>query len=71
MNDEDTWQPLGSVAAKVVDKLQRKNDPVAIAILEVLRSPNEGDSNGEAANIVDGLFAIARAIDHLADALKK
>ena len=39
------------------------------AISEALRaaliSPNESDSNGEAANIVDGLFAIVRAIEVL------
>lgn len=32
-------------------------------------SPNEADSNGESANVVDGLFAIARAIDRLAAAV--
>lgn len=29
-------------------------------------SPNERDANGECANAVDGLFAIARAINNLA-----
>lgn len=38
------------------------------AIRSALISPNEADSNSEPANVVDGLFAIARAIDHLADA---
>lgn len=33
-------------------------------------SPNELDLNGEPANVVDGLFAIARAIRALADAIK-
>jgi hypothetical protein len=38
-------------------------DPVAEAILTVLVSPNESDSNLEAANVVDALFALARAVD--------
>jgi len=48
------------------------SDPPALAIgavAAVLVSPNEADSNGEPANVVDGLFAIARAIDRLADAI--
>jgi hypothetical protein len=43
-------------------------DAVA-AIGNNLESLNESDSNGEAANVVDGLFAIARAIQNLADAV--
>lgn len=39
------------------------------AIRATLISPNESDANLEAANVVDGLFAIARAIDRLADAI--
>lgn len=35
-----------------------------------LRSPNESDANFEVANIVDGLFAMARAIDRVADAIR-
>jgi len=35
-----------------------------------LRSPNESDSNGEAANVVDGLFAIARGLHAVAEAIK-
>jgi hypothetical protein len=35
-----------------------------------LVSTNESDSNGEPANVVDGLFAIARAIEALAAAVK-
>jgi hypothetical protein len=45
-------------------------DPPALAIGAVaaaLVSPNEDDANGEPANVVDGLFAIARAIAYLAD----
>jgi uncharacterized protein Yka (UPF0111/DUF47 family) len=40
----------------------------ADAIRATLISPNESDRNLEAANVVDGLFAIARAINRLADA---
>ncbi len=36
------------------------------AIAAALISPNETDRNFEPANVVDGLFAIARAIDRLA-----
>jgi hypothetical protein len=43
---------------------------VADALQSTLISPNEADSNSEPANVVDGLFAIARAIDHLADAIE-
>lgn len=41
------------------------------ALQEVFSSPNESDSNGEPANVVDGLFAIARAINKLAIQLEK
>jgi hypothetical protein len=34
-----------------------------------LWSPNETDSNGEPANVVDGLFAIARALQDVAYAI--
>lgn len=42
----------------------------AKALYETLISPNESDSNFEPANVVDGLFAIARAINRLAAAFK-
>lgn len=45
-----------------------ERDAVAEAIERTLVSPNELDSNYEAANVVDGLYAIARAIHHLARA---
>jgi hypothetical protein len=35
----------------------------------VLESPNESDRNLEAANVVDGLFAIARSLDRCAQAI--
>jgi hypothetical protein len=43
---------------------------VATAVVRCFISPNERDSNHEAANIVDGLFAIARALDRVADAIE-
>lgn len=48
-----------------------QSDTLARAILETLQSPNEEDSNGEAANVVDGLFAIASAVDRLAAATER
>jgi hypothetical protein len=49
------------------------DDPqdVAQAVWGTFRTPNEVDSNGEPANMVDGLFAIARAIDRLAEAVDR
>ena len=41
---------------------------LAGAVWGTLQSPNESDSNGEPANVVDGLYAIAKAIHHLARA---
>jgi hypothetical protein len=41
------------------------------ALLQALFSDNESDQNGEAANVVDGLFAIARALDRVARALER
>jgi hypothetical protein len=43
---------------------------IAEALIRVLESPNESDSNLENANIVDGLFAIARALDRVAFAIE-
>jgi hypothetical protein len=43
---------------------------LAEALAETLISKNEFDSNGEPANVVDGLFAIARAIGALADGVE-
>lgn len=40
------------------------------AMRETLISPNEVDQNSESANVVDGLFAIARAIQRLAKAIE-
>jgi hypothetical protein len=51
----------------------QKGDPgkaIREALANVFVSPNEGDSNDEPANVVDGLFAIARAIERLADVVQ-
>ena len=47
------------------------NDTFIRMLRDNLISPNEADSNGEPANIVDGLFAIARAIERLAEAAER
>jgi hypothetical protein len=39
---------------------------IAETIRQVFESPNEMDQNGECANVVDGLFAIARALQSVA-----
>lgn len=44
-------------------------DEQAEALLYTLTSANETDRNGEEANVVDGLFEIARAIHALARAI--
>jgi len=44
---------------------------IAGALKTALISPNEPDLAGEPSNIVDGLFAIARAIDGLTAAVQK
>jgi hypothetical protein len=46
-----------------------KNEIVADALRGVFVSPNEADRNMEPANVVDGLFAVARAIHELARAI--
>jgi len=50
--------------------MQPEPDAVAKAIRETLISPNESDRNFEAANVVDGLFAIARALMAVAKAIE-
>jgi hypothetical protein len=46
-------------------------ESLADAIMHTLRSASEVDSSGDAANLVDGLFAIARSIDRLAEAVDR
>ena len=45
------------------------SDVIAAAIRATLISPNEADRNLEPANIVDGLFAIARAITSVSQSI--
>jgi hypothetical protein len=47
-----------------------KKPDVAQALRETLISPNECDANLEPANVVDGLFAIARALMAVAKAIE-
>jgi hypothetical protein len=47
-----------------------KPNLIAKALCDTLISPNECDSNFEAANVVDGLFAIARALNRVAKAIE-
>lgn len=60
--------------AEIVMALRRFPDAISW-IPEVLdhnfTSPNELDRNGEPANVVDGLFAIARGLNRIADALER
>jgi hypothetical protein len=45
--------------------------PVALAITHSLISTSEADRLGESANLVDAVFAVARALDHLASAISE
>jgi hypothetical protein len=45
--------------------------PVYRAIYANFTSPNEIDRNHEPANVVDGLFAVSRALHDIADAIRK
>ena len=46
-------------------------DNIAAALNEVFISANESDSNLEPANVVDGLFAIARGLHHVAHSIDR
>jgi hypothetical protein len=48
----------------------RTGNDLGRLIYEALVTPNECDRNGEPANPTDGLFAIARSIGRLADAVE-
>ena len=50
--------------------IENKN-PLVEGIAECLISPNESDSNGESANVVDGLFAISRGLFAVARAIDR
>jgi hypothetical protein len=54
-----------------------KRTPMQLELVDVLEefttrfeSPNESDRNGETANVVDGLFAIARGLHAVAKAIE-
>ena len=47
------------------------DDTIQEAIREVFISPNEEDRNSEPANVVDGLFAIARSLSAVAESLDR
>lgn len=47
------------------------SEDLAAALRDTLISPNESDRNMEPANVVDGLFAIARALEHVAKAIER
>jgi hypothetical protein len=64
----DTNQIIGIPAG---GKTRRSVYQFAKAISEALVSPNEMDRNSEHANVVDGLFAIARAIQRLASVIQE
>ena len=51
--------------------MRATKDEIAQAIRSTLISPNEADRNSEAANVVDALFAIARAGHDIAAALRE
>lgn len=53
-----------------IEMTKSGKDQIASAIMETFISPNECDTNYEPANVVDGLFAIARAIYRLADVME-
>jgi hypothetical protein len=59
-----TWAEMA--AARAQDDVPGAQ--TAKALRDTLISPNELDSNLEAANVVDGLFAIARSLGRLAAA---
>ncbi len=46
-------------------------DATHAALMRTMESPNERDSNGEPANVVDGLFAIARALHDVAFSIQE
>jgi hypothetical protein len=57
--------------AGVVKMTDAQIERVLEGLRYVFTSPNEADSNLETANIVDGLYRLARAIDRLAVEVSK
>jgi hypothetical protein len=54
-----------------LSNLSESVDAVSDTLDKVFISANEEDRNGESANVVDGLFAIACAIERLAAAVER
>jgi len=52
-------------------KNEKPNRPKNSELLDCFISPNESDRNLEAANVVDGLFAIARGLTAIAKAIEE
>jgi hypothetical protein len=46
-------------------------DSLAKSLEYVFTSSSQRDQNGEEANVVDGLFAIARALDRIGNAIER
>jgi hypothetical protein len=63
--NEEAAAPIPPKAGRVA----ADEDEIAKAIHENFTSPNVLDSNGEAANVVDALTAIAQAITRLTEAV--
>lgn len=60
MSDQEQLDVLDSIGRRIME-----------GIRDIGISPNEQDRNLEPANIVDGLYAIARSLDRLAVAIEK
>lgn len=55
----------------IASGVEAAGENIARAITGTLISPNETDSNLEPANVVDGLYAVARGLQHIAEALER
>lgn len=55
----------------IASGIEVAGDNIADAVKSTLISPNETDRNLEAANVVDGLYAVARALHHVAEAIER
>ena len=64
---DDVADALDGLSAEIHDGFKS----LSSAVNTNFTSPNENDSNWEAANVVDGLFAIARSIHALAKAINE
>lgn len=75
-NPQEDSYTIGVLQKKLAASLARQRElkrlvdrSVPQALIEALFSANECDRNLEPANVVDGLFAIARSILRLAEAI--